>query len=162
MVTNNAYSRLQITLHWSIAILIAIAWFLGDGMGKIWRDRMQAGTTGIEGNTWHVWVGGAVFLLVLIRIVVRLTSAVPAPEPAQYGWQEKAALWGHRALYLMMVVVPALGASAWYLHIKAAGEAHEIAVSVLLVLIAGHTILALYHHYIAKDGTLRRMVPSLK
>jgi len=35
MATRSAYSGFQITLHWLIAILIAAAWFLGDGMGRV-------------------------------------------------------------------------------------------------------------------------------
>ncbi|APE42834.1 hypothetical protein BOO69_04900 [Sulfitobacter alexandrii] len=162
MATRSPYSGLQITLHWLIAFLIAAAWFLGDGMGRILDKRIEAGTTGIEGNTLHVWIGGAVFLLVLIRIAVRLRTGAPAPAAGSTGWQETAALWGHRALYLMMILVPVLGATAWYGHVKPAAEAHEIAVNVLVILIVGHTLMALYHQYVARDGTLRRMIPFLR
>ncbi|OAN77775.1 cytochrome B562 [Sulfitobacter sp. EhC04] len=162
MATKSSYSSLQIALHWLIAILIAAAWFLGDGMGRILDKRIEAGTTGIEGNTLHVWIGGAVLLLVLIRLVVRFVSGAPEPVAGNPSWQDKAALWGHRALYLFMILVPALGAAAWYGHVKPAAEAHEIAVNILVILISGHTLMALYHHYVARDGTLRRMVPFLR
>ncbi|MFC6759178.1 cytochrome b [Sulfitobacter porphyrae] len=162
MATRSAYSGFQITLHWLIAILIAAAWFLGDGMGRVLDQRIAAGTTGIEGNTLHVWTGGAVFLLVLIRLVVRMASGVPDPVAGNPGWQDRAALWGHRALYLFMILVPALGAAAWYGHVKPAAEAHEIAVNLLVILIGGHTLMALYHHYVVRDGTLRRMLPFLR
>jgi len=125
-------------------------------------QRIAAGTTGIEGNTLHVWTGGAVFLLVLIRLVVRMASGVPDPVAGNPGWQDRAALWGHRALYLFMILVPALGAAAWYGHVKPAAEAHEIAVNLLVILIGGHTLMALYHRYVVRDGTLRRMLPFLR
>ena len=36
----------------------------------------------------------------------------------------RAATWVHRALYLMMIVTPALGAAAWYGGVEIAAEIH--------------------------------------
>ena len=158
MATKSKYSLLQIGLHWLIVVLIAAAWFLGDGMNRALDARLEAGTTGTEGNTLHVWTGGAVFVLVLIRIVVRLVQGAPAPVPGLPDWQETAGKLGHLALYVLMVLVPALGATAWYGHIDAAGLLHTLAVDALVIVILGHAAMAFYHHYVLKDATLRRML----
>lgn len=154
---SKGYTKIQIGLHWLVALVIAVAWFTGDGMGRVLRQRIEAGTTGIEGNTWHVWLGGAVFLLVLIRIVVRLVKGAPAHIPGP-AWQVALAAWGHRLLYILMVLVPALGAITWYGHVAFAGELHELAVNLLVVVISGHAAAAVYHHFWVKDDTLRRMM----
>ena len=151
------YATLQIALHWAVAIVIAAAWFTGEGMGRALRQRIQSGTTGFEGNTWHVWLGGIVFALVLIRIIVRLLKGAPDPLPAP-AWQEKLATWGHRILYVLMVLSPLLGAIAWYGHNKFIGEIHPLSVNLLVIVVFGHAAAALYHHYVLKDGTLRRMI----
>ena len=158
MTRIRGYSGLQIGLHWLIAVLLVVNWFLGDGMGKAWRARMEAGTTGIEGNTWHVWIGGAILLLVVVRIVARLVQGAPEAPQDDPAWQQSAGIWSHRLLYLLMLAVPVLGALAWYWGIRWAGEAHEIAVNVLLAVVALHTAAALYHQYVKRDGLLKRMM----
>lgn len=151
-----AYSRLQIALHWLIALLIAAAWFTHDGMGRALHQRIESGASGIEGNTLHVWLGGAVFTLVLIRLIVRATQGAPAPigTPAM----QQAAVWGHRLLYVLMLAVPALGATAWYGGIEDAGEVHELAGNALMIVALAHAAVALWHQYVRRDGTLMRML----
>jgi cytochrome b561 len=155
--TSTGYSRLQIGLHWLIAILIIAAWFTHEGMGQALDARIAAGATGIAGNTPHVWLGGAVFALVLIRIVVRLLQGVPGPVAGTSPAMAQAALWGHRLLYLLMIAVPALGAAAWYGGAPT-GEVHELAGQALMIVALGHALVAIWHQVARKDGTLTRMV----
>jgi len=159
MATKTKYSTLQIVLHWLIALLIIAAWLLSDGMGEALRTRVQSGATGIEGNTIHVWLGGATFLLVLIRIVVRLIQGAPGPVPGGSELIEKAGVWGHRLLYVLMVLTPALGAATWYGGIGFTGELHDLSSSALMLVALGHAVMAIYHQFILKDGTLSRMRP---
>lgn len=152
----DAYSRLQIALHWGVAVLIAIAWFSHEDMGRTLRDRIEAGTTGLDGATVHTVAGGLVLLFVLWRLAVRLKRG--APEPSGSPAVVTAAHWGHRALYFLMLAVPALGAAAWYGHLRDLGEIHEIAAQVLMLTVLGHIAMAIWHEAVKKDGTMRRMV----
>ena len=100
MTARTTYSRLQIALHWLVALLIIATWFLGDGMGRVWRNRIESGQSGLEGNTLHVWLGMAVFALVLLRLVVRLIQGAPAPVPGTPKLLELTTHWGSpSALY---------------------------------------------------------------
>jgi cytochrome b561 len=157
-MTRTGYSTLQIGLHWLIALMIPAAWWLSDGMGPALGERIKNGDTGFTGNTLHVWLGGAVFAIVLIRIVVRLISGAPDHVPGSPAWQDMLATWGHRLLYLLMVGVPALGALAWYGQIRISGDIHGLAANALMIVALGHAAAGLYHHYIVKDDTLRRML----
>jgi cytochrome b561 len=159
MARKTKYSTLQIGLHWLIALLILAAWLLSDGMGQALRARVESGATGIQGNTIHVWLGGATFLLVLIRIVVRLIQGAPDPVPGSSELIEKAGVWGHRLLYALMVLTPALGAATWYGGIGFTAELHDISSSALMLVALGHAAMAIYHQFILKDGTLTRMRP---
>ena len=150
-----SYTRLQIALHWAIAVMIFAAWILGDGMGRHLRDRIAAGESGITGNTPHVWLGGAVFALVLVRIVVRLVSGAPAHQGG--GLVRLAATWGHRLLYLLMLVVPASGIAAWYFGLPS-GDVHETAANALMLVALAHAVMGLFHQFILRDGTLVRML----
>ncbi len=152
-----AYSRLQIALHWLIAILIAAAWLTHENMGRALKTRIETGATGFEGNTPHVWLGITVFVLVLIRIVVRRVQGAPGPLPGATPLMEKAALWGHRLLYLLMVLTPALGAVAWNAHSETVGELHETVGGTLMLVALAHALVAIWHQYVKKDGSLTRI-----
>lgn len=157
MPERTGYSLAQIALHWLIAVLIVAAYSVSDDMDDTLEERIAAGVTGTEGNTVHVWLGGTVFALVLIRIGVRLVRGAPGPLPGTPPALALAATWGHRLLYLLMALVPMLGAVAWYGHLEAAGEAHEFMVNVLLLAAAGHVVAALWHAFWLGDSTISRM-----
>lgn len=157
MTRRTGYSTAQITLHWLTAILIFAAWFTHENMGRALKTRLDSGATGTEGNTLHVWLGGAAFAVILIRLLVRAIQGAPGPLPGTTRAMEAAALWGHRLLYLLMLAAPALGALAWYGGVKAAGEVHELAGSALFFLALGHAAVAIWHQYIKRDGALTRM-----
>jgi len=93
----------------------------------------------------------------LIRIVVRRVQGAPGPLPGATPLMEKAATWGHRLLYLLMVLTPALGALAWNAHSEAVGELHETVGSALMLVALGHALVALWHQYVKKDGSLTRI-----
>ncbi|GHF65844.1 cytochrome b [Seohaeicola zhoushanensis] len=156
MSTAVAYSRLQISLHWLIAILITAAWFISDGMGRALRQRLEAGETGFTGNTVHVWIGSAVFALILLRILVRALQGAPIPMQSS-PLLEAAALWGHRLLYALMIAVPGLGALTWYAGVGEAGDVHAVAANALLIVALGHAAVAIWHQLVRRDGTLTRM-----
>jgi len=157
MSRKTGYSGLQIGLHWLVAILILAAYFSSDGMGQVLRERVASGATGTEGNTPHVWLGGAVFALVLLRIVVRLIQGAPGAPPGTAPWLEAAATWGHRLIYLLMLATPALGAVTWYGGVRAAGDLHEWAGTALVIVALGHAVVAILHEAFLSDGTLQRM-----
>jgi cytochrome b561 len=157
MSTRVGYSNFQIGLHWLIGLLILLAWFTGEGMGAVLRHRISSGATGFEGNTLHVWLGTAVFGLVLLRIVVRLVGGAPEPHEALPDWHRRAAIWGHRLLYALMFLVPAAGATTWYLNLRATGDIHELLGNLFMFVAMGHALAAIYHQF--RDGqTLMRMI----
>lgn len=151
-----SYSRLQIALHWLIAVLIVIAWFTGEGAGEAMKVAEKGGDAGFVP---HVALGLSILALVLIRILVRLSRGAPAAPGAPGSLGVKAADWGHRLIYLLMVAVPLGGASVFFLGLEV-GEVHALAANVLMLVVLGHAGLALYHQYVLKDGLLRRMMKA--
>lgn len=173
MNPNSRYTNTAIALHWLMAIGILGA----VGMGWYMTD-LKLSPQKLQYYSWHKWMGVTLFLLVTVRLIWRLTHRPPAP-PAGPLWQQKAGEWTHRALYLLMLVIPLTG----WLHSSAAGypvvylgllplpdlvdknkelselfeEAHEVLATGLVALVALHTAAALKHHLIDRDGLLRRM-----
>ncbi len=156
MQARTGYSATQIVLHWAVAVLVVFNYFYSDGMGRALAVKMGLTNRPLTMNPQiHVVVGVAVLVLVLIRLALRSSRGVP--EVPGEGLARSAAIWGHRLLYVLLLAVPVLGALTWFGEIRALGDPHEIAANVLIVVVAGHTAMALVHHYVRKDGVLARM-----
>ena len=158
MAERQGYSGLQIALHWAVGILIVFNYFVSDGMGDA-LDHMLEGEGGPVDSivpTLHVWVGVTVLVLVLLRLVTRLVQGAPAPMG--HGWADRLASLGHGLLYLLMLAVPVLGAITWFGKTDATGDFHALAANVLVILALGHSLVALVHQFILKDGLLLRML----
>ena len=159
MSTTTGYSPLQIALHWGVALGVLFNYFVSEGMEDAFDAAVEGEAMaepagfGIPGG--HVWVGVAVLARVVIRLFVRRSQGAPAAEP---GFAGVLATWGHRALYLLMLAVPALGAISWFGGIDATAEPHALLANVLMVLAGAHALMALFHQYVLKDGVLARML----
>lgn len=159
MSTTTGYSPLQIVLHWGVALGVLFNYFVSEGMEDAFDAAVEGEAMaepagfGIPGG--HVWVGVAVLALVVIRLFVRRSQGAPAAEP---GFAGVLATWGHRALYLLMLAVPALGAISWFGGIDATAEPHALLANALMVLVGAHALMALFHQYVLKDGVLARML----
>lgn len=159
MTGRNGYSALQIALHWAIAALILFNYIVSDGMGRALDARLEGGMPpGGLTPVLHVYVGLAVLALVALRVLVRLTQGAPAAHDSGIPALNLGARLAHGALYLLMLAVPVFGALTWYGGIEDAGEAHEVAANLILILAGLHAAAALFHQYVLKDGLLVRMM----
>lgn len=172
------YPKIQIWFHWLSLLLIALAYLSINlkGLGGIeWRNLMRQ---------THFTLGLLVWIVVFTRIGIRHALWKKRPEiiPPLSLWQEKLSHYLHILLYIVFLTLPILGIltvlnrggnwtflgitlidafprSIWGSRFK---EAHELLANIGYVLIAIHAIASLYHHYILKDNTLIRMMPSKK
>ncbi|MDE1941997.1 MAG: cytochrome b [Betaproteobacteria bacterium] len=168
------YSSTAITLHWLIALLIAVAFVVG-----LYVADLELSPWKLKILTWHKWTGVTIFLLVLLRILWRLSHRPPEMPAGMTALMKKLANLTHLAIYLLMVAVPILG----WLHSSAAGvsvvylnliplpdlvgkdkalshlfgELHENAAWVLVGLVGLHVAAALKHQLVDKDNLLNRM-----
>lgn len=159
----------MIILHWATAILILAAYFTGEG-GREVR---------IDPPTWHFLLGFAVLLLIVPRLIARLVGGVP-PAVSHGRLLDLGAKIGHWGLYFLMIALPLTG---WYAaskmgvpinlfglelpslvapvqgHPGLIAELHETGGNVILILAGLHAVMAFWHHYVLRDGTLARMKP---
>ena len=164
------YSKTLILLHWAMALLILAAWFTGEGGRRVRLDPPLL----------HFSLGLAVLLLVVPRLVARWLDKAPRIEDPQGPWLDLAAKVGHAVLYLFMIGLPLTG---WYaasrmgvpvsffgLPVPAlttpvqgspglVAELHETGGTVILVLAGLHAVIALWHQFVLRDGTMERMNP---
>jgi cytochrome b561 len=169
------YTRAQIILHWLIAL--GIIAMLGIGLYMVGLPKGLPFKSSLI--NFHKSLGITVFLLVLIRIVVRLVAGRPSLPPMQ-AWQRAAASMTQGLLYVAMIAMPLtgyLGSSFnkfgmrfWGAMLPMWGwddpglrkiffTIHELCAWVLIALIALHVAGALKHQLIDRDGLMSRMLP---
>ncbi|HPY39353.1 MAG TPA: cytochrome b [Thiolinea sp.] len=165
------YSKLAVSLHWIMALLVLVMIPLGWYMMEI-EDN--------PGSDWyfmlHKSLGLVFFLLLLVRFFWRLTHKAPPSE--SNTWQDKAAKVVHFLLYTVMFALPILGLIGAQLSEEGVSffgialphfltpnddlaevffELHGIGAWVLIGLVAIHTGAALKHLFLDKDGVFQRM-----
>jgi cytochrome b561 len=171
------YGSLQISLHWLMLLLIIAVY------ACIELRELYPGGSEIRAalKTWHFMLGLAVFALVWLRLLARYFGQVPPISPVPPRWQRYAAHIAEIAIYVFMIAMPLLG---WLILsgegepvtffgmqlptliaqnkalAKQLEEIHETVGNVGYFLIGAHAAAALVHHYINRDDTLLRMLPS--
>jgi cytochrome b561 len=181
--TTMDYGLVAKTFHWLTAIL-----FLGSYISVYYRHWFTEQKTP---ENWlalqtHLSIGITIGVVVLLRVIWKLSTPSPRPEPGT-AFQHALAKTGHIALYAVMIIMPitgylGTGVDTEYFSLfnitgivntpffdgdMAAFKAFEkpfdlihkevLGEGLLLVLIGGHIAAALYHHFVKKDRTLIRM-----
>jgi cytochrome b561 len=153
------YSRIQITLHWTIAALVIFQLFVNEAMQHAFSDRLDGEQ--IEefgGAVLHIVIGLTVLVLAAIRLAVRALRGAPAPHgdtPAILNWLGHAT---HYLLYGFIFAMPLTGAMAWFFRIEVAAELHELGRLILVPAIGLHVLGALAEHFVFRNDTLKRML----
>lgn len=174
------YSATARTFHWLTVVLLAIL----VPVGFIMADRMESDIGGPLTEalySTHKSLGFVVLLLTVARLGYRLARGAPPDEPTRTGWQRMVSHATHWLLYALLLGVPLAGwvAVSYYDARVLFGlvalpritpvdqdvaqlvfEAHKAGAFLILALIALHLAGALRHHFLLKDGVLRRMLPA--
>ena len=172
------YTNVAIVFHWLIALLI-IGSFT---MGLVMTDMPGLTPTKLKYYSWHKWAGVTILGLATLRLLWRLAHPAPAYPSSMPDWQKTSANALHSLLYVLMFAVPLSG----YFYTLAAGfpvvyfglfelpvliakneelkpilkELHFWLNMLLAGTVAMHVAAALKHHFIDRDGIIKRMMPS--
>jgi cytochrome b561 len=174
MAASERYGTVAILFHWSIAVLIVLAFALGltvDLFPESWKGAVI--------NT-HSLIGLAVLLLSIFRLSWRRIHPIPEFSEAVGPSVRITAKVAHAALYVLMILVPLIGIPTLlfrgrgldfgFLQIASPFEKskeifgpltefHQFAAYALIGLAVAHILAAVYHHRVLKDDTMRRMSP---
>jgi cytochrome b561 len=171
--TSQRYDGITIGLHWLTAGLVVLLWIIGQTADWAPRGPLQTGYWSV-----HVSLGFVLALALAGRILWRGLRGRRLP-PADAGALGFLAAPTHYALYgfLLAVVglgivnavvrgyglfglfnVPQWGDPAWR---KPITHWHGLGADVLLALALLHAAASLAHHYVMRDGVLRRMLPRV-
>ncbi len=171
------YTTLAVGLHWIIVLLLVVQYAIGWTMPGIHRDTQPETLINL-----HLSFGALILVLLLLRLVWRITHPVPPPPAGLPGWQNTASSAIHWLLYLLLILVPLLGwmntsARGWSITLfqtiplfglvekgsplgRSAGDVHVVLSYALLAVAGLHILAALYHRFVLRDEVLSRMLPG--
>jgi cytochrome b561 len=189
------YTKTAIILHWLIALLIIAMLALGFWMHELPKDAPKTAAFDlfnlglytvtlpepVSVRTFyfnlHKSIGVTLLAIILFRVFWRLTHTVPSFPETMKDWEKKLAYAGHKALYVLMLVMPLSGfimsvyskwGILWFGMPLVKGldnptlrdffkEIHEITAWLLLITIVFHVAAALKHKVIDRDDVMKRM-----
>lgn len=184
--TAENYGSIAKWLHWLTALL-----FLGSYISVYYRqwfteDKTPENWTALQ---LHLSIGVTIGVIVVLRILWKISNRSPEPEPGT-RLEHLAAKLGHLALYAVMIIMPitgylGTGVDTEYFFMfditsfknteyfimnysdtmtfkefeKPIDFIHKDIMGAWIVwlLVAGHIAAALYHQFVKKDRTLRKM-----
>ena len=168
---NSGYGTVAVCIHWLSVLLIFALLAVGFRAGQTLDPVAKAQLLKI-----HVPLGIVIFLLTLFRIIWwwRFDDK-PAPVAGDPRWQELSAKVVHVVFYVVIIGMTASGIGM--LALSGAGPVifgsaaenlpdfhaylprvpHGLGARALVFLIVIHAGAALYHHFIKRDVTLKRM-----
>lgn len=173
----NRYTRVAIALHWIIALLV----IANIGLAELTEDFSREARAPYM--DLHKAFGISVLILTLARIAWRIGHKPPPLPLSMRPWERALARITHFTFYLLLIGLPLSGwlwmstypAPFAYFGLfdvplwpvagqEALGETlhegHEILGKAMLALVVLHTLGALKHLVIDKDGSFRRMLPG--
>ncbi|MBU3720881.1 MAG: cytochrome b [Burkholderiaceae bacterium] len=169
-----SYTRTAKAFHWIMAILIGGLLVLG-----LYMQDLPLSPQKLELYSWHKWFGVTVFILVWFRLAWRRSHRPPDLSESLSPRLRYAAHVGHTLLYVLMILIPLSGwlmssakgfQTVWFGLVpipdligksRALGDllqqVHKALNIILMLTLTGHILAAMWHHFVLKDDTLRRM-----
>jgi cytochrome b561 len=179
MTTTSSYHPAAKFQHWLMAAIWIAAWLIGF-IAVHFRDDFN---THHQLTFLHKAIASTVLFLTAVRIAWRLTHPVPPLPASMSPAMQRAAHFGHYALYAFALIALPLSGWLWSSvadkpimvlglvqlqplvapapeHYDLAKLVHQFLAWSLGLMVVGHAAAALKHHLVDKDGVLLSMLPK--
>lgn len=177
------YTRTAQWLHWVMAVIFITAWVIGFYSGNFLSYDVDGS---FKGNmiTLHKNIASVIIFLVVIRIFWRYTHPAPQLPASMPKQMQQMAHIGHLVLYCILIALPVSGCIySWsaghpvpvlYLFeiprlletnpaiVAIAKPVHIYLSWFASLLVVGHILAAVKHHFIDKDHILKSMLKQPK
>lgn len=159
-------------LHWLIVLLVAAQYVVAWTMPGIHRGTQPVGLIVV-----HLDLGAFIIGIMILRVLWRFVRKEPDVVEGS-SFTRGVAYLTHGLLYLLLIAQPLMGwanasSRGWKITLFGVdlpplaptgsaighklGDVHGALAWVMLGLIGLHVAAALYHHFLLRDGVLRRM-----
>lgn len=173
--TTVSWGSFSKALHWIIVLLIINQWVIAE------RAESLTGLAKLKTLGYHKSFGMTVLMLAVIRLVWRWANPVPDLRAETKPWERVLAHVSHVALYALIFAMPITGwlmssaktySVSWFnlfafpnlvgksdSVFELTHDLHHLLFKALVVVAVLHALGALKHHFIDKNGVLKRMLP---
>lgn len=181
------YNKTSIILHWIIALAIILQ--LAFGLWMVEAIKVgQTRNIAYEAYQYHKSFGIIILILSLIRVIYRFLHKAPNLPSGMNYFEIVASKISHYSLYFLMIAVPLMGwamvsTSSYGLPTMIFGlfewphlsflnkvsdvlglniffnNSHKLLSYSMIILLLIHIAAAAKHHFIDKDGLIKRMLP---
>lgn len=174
-VTKERYGNGAIALHWTMFVLVVVVGTLGL-LHDSWPRNTQAFWINV-----HALIGILLWLTLIVRAVYRFRHPPPELPPGMGTLSRRMANPVHLALYVLLFIIPLIGIVTFVYHgrvldlgfvqvhfgikkdraiFEPTEDIHGYLAYALFGLVGLHTLVALWHRFVRKDGVLQRMWPG--
>jgi cytochrome b561 len=170
------YDTMTVALHWATVMLVGLLWTIGQTI-----DFAPSGPLRIDYRSLHMVLGITLACVFITRVWWRSRGGLALPGVDNMLMRVVAWLM-HRLLYLIILTTVVLGITNVWVRGDSVfnlfkvpafdpgdralrdsiGDWHALAANTLVIVAGLHAAVALFHHFILRDGVLRRMLPVLK
>ncbi|MDZ7685830.1 MAG: cytochrome b [Gammaproteobacteria bacterium] len=172
---HDRYGLVHVVIHWVMGIAVVGMFILGLWMVELdYYDPWYK-----KGPDLHRSIGVFILLVLVLRLIWKLTNPRPTPLPSHTRVEQVGAGFAHWTMYGLITLMAVTGylistadgrsvsVFGWF-EIPAtitsidnqediAGEIHFWLAVTLMTVAVVHALAALKHHFIDRDATLRRM-----
>lgn len=171
--TGLRHAGTTIILHWLTALLVVALWTIGQTI-----NFAPKGASRVDYRSIHMTLGVILGAVLIIRLWWRTTQGGMLPA-LQQGVMLVVARATHWLLYALLLATVTLGVlNGWaqgdslynlvtvpqwhpgnrpFIH--QIGDWHALAANSVLIVAGVHSVAALFHQFVLRDETLRRMLP---
>lgn len=169
--TPKRYHPVHVAIHWLMVLLV----FAMLGIGKFAMPNISPqDPQKVMILQSHTYIGAAITILLIIRLILRFTTKSPAPADAGNAFLNLVGKTTHVVLYLLLIGMAISGLGMYQLanlpavfsgalsypanffdYIPRSG--HGLLSWVLILLILLHIGAAFYHQFVRKDNLITRM-----
>lgn len=174
--SQHQYGLISQFLHWSVVLLIFMQFIWA------WRiEQLGLGRQRYDLVNQHKSIGITILILVLCRLLWRLFNVTPIYSPPLNARERIISRYVHMLLYSLLLLIPLTGwlmssaagfVVSWFGWIdlpsliaqddnlkKLFKLIHAILAWTMGAVVLLHITAALYHHFIKRDNTMKRMLP---
>jgi len=175
LTNTNCYGTGAIAFHWAAALLVIGVGVLGL-LHDTWPKRTQAYWINV-----HALTGLVLWTLVIARYGWRLAHPPPSLPANMGAFDRRLSLAAHLTMYALLFITPIIGIVTFIWHGRVFNfglfqvdfgiarnravfapteDLHGYLAYGLFGVAAVHILAALWHHFVRRDGFLRRMWPA--
>jgi len=177
-------------LHWLMVLLVVAAWTMARFGERLFDEGIDALHTATAiGLGVHLWLGLAIFVTAMLRVIWLISNPPPPPEANELShWlislTDPSARFTQYVLYILLFAVPIVGIllvffeghapallgladiavpfKEWRWIARGLRRWHVALANALVIVAIFHAATAILHQVVFGDGTLARMMPWVR